>query len=86
MAKDSWLWKLTKTGDFSFASIKDNVRHIGQKFDLAIMIWFHCPSPKMSLCCLRALKGKLPTRSFLKSIGIRDNDLCVLCKQCFEST
>ena len=39
----------------------------------------------MSMCCLRALKGNLPTKSFLKTLGIIDNDLCVLCKQFIEN-
>ena len=83
--EDIWLWKLTKLGKYSFACTWDNVRHSGQNFDLANMIWFRCSSPKMSMCCLRALKGKLPTKSFLKSLGITDNDLCVLRKHWIEN-
>ena len=40
------------------------------------LIWFHCHSPKMGACLLRALQSKLLTRDLLKSYGIPDSDTC----------
>lgn len=39
----------------------------------------------MSLCMLRALKKKMPTRSLLKRLNITDLDSCVLCNQNSET-
>ena len=83
---DTWCWSLTKTGDFTFSSVWNLVRDHGEKFPFFNLIWYPNHSPKMSLCLLRALKVKLPTRSFLKSHNIIDRtDTCTLCNQSSES-
>jgi len=39
----------------------------------------------MSCCLLKALKGRLPTRSRLKTFGIINEDSCVLCNEATET-
>jgi len=39
----------------------------------------------MAICLLRALQGKLLTRVFLTSLGIADNNICVLCNSADET-
>jgi len=78
-AEDTWRWKCTTTCNFSFATAWELVRGAGIKFDLADIVLYPFNSPKMSMCLLRAMKGKLLTRAFLKSIRITDNEQCALC-------
>jgi len=82
---DTWKWKCTNTTKFSFSSEWNLVRDSEPHFQLANMIWYPSYNPKMSVCFLRALKSKLLTRDFLKSLNISDSDECVLCNTTQES-
>jgi len=55
------------------------VRQEDPQFQLSKVVWFPSHSPKMAICLLRALHGKLLTRDFLQSIGVSDTVSCVLC-------
>jgi len=54
---DTWRWTGTKTGLFTFPSSWEIVRQ--PPFQFALLIWHPNYSPKMSICFLRALQGKL---------------------------
>ena len=76
----SWIWIADKSGSFTFSFSWSFVRQHHQCSPLFNMVWFPNHCPKMSLCLLRALSGKLLTRSFLRSLDIIQVDHCVLCK------
>jgi hypothetical protein len=82
---DGWSWTANSNGDFSFISAWNSVRDIHEKFELFNVVWFPFSSPKMSCCLLKALKGRLPTRSRLKTFGIINEDSCVLCNEATET-
>ena len=75
---DTWKWKATSTGDFSFAS-RETVRDTSPSFALHNVVWFPFDSPKMSCFLLKGLLDRLPTRSKLLQFGIIKTDGCVLC-------
>jgi len=54
---------------------------IRSQFQFVNMIWYPNNNPKMSICLLRTLQGKLLTRAFLTQLGIAKSDLCLLCKE-----
>jgi len=83
---DKWKWNYFKSaGSFSFNSAWEIVRHRQHPYQFANMIWFPSSNPKMAVCLLRALHGKLLTRDFLKSIGVSDIDARALCNSSQES-
>ena len=81
----SWRWRCSNSGNFSFASAWELVRSAGINFQLARIVWHPFHSWKMSLCLLRALKGKLLTRYFLKTVGVSESDQRMLCSSGQES-
>ena len=87
VSNDSWIWTGagTDTGNFCLSSAWDLVRTHEAQYQFEEVIWFPFHSPKMAICLLRALHSKLLTRDYLKSLGIIDSDMCVLCKVNQES-
>ena len=84
-SSEIWSWSLTTTGLSTFSSAWEKVRTHGSKFSLFDLVWFPNNSPKVSICLLRAIKGKLPTKSFLKELNIIPTDQCVLCNGATET-
>ena len=74
------IWDCTNSGSFNFKSSWDLVRDKDTKYKCFKMLWFPSYSPKMAICLIRALNGKLLTRDFLKNIAVADSDTCVLCR------
>ena len=75
-----WEWN---SGNFSFTSCWNVPRLKYPDPALLLTLLVHCP--KMSMCLVRALKGKLLTRHFLKGIGITQDDTCMLCNISMET-
>lgn len=61
------------------------IRNPGIKFNHYDMIWYPNNSPKMSIYLWRAIKGKLPTKAFLKDLNIIPSDQCLLCSKAPET-
>ena len=68
-----------------FSSAWEKVRIRSTSFNHFDLIWYHNCSPKMFLCLLRTILGKLPTRIFLRDLNIIDSDQCLLCNLSTES-
>jgi len=79
MHTDSWEWKGNSRGEFSFSNCWDLMRIKYPEWPFYSITWFlnHCP--KLSVCLVRAIQGKLLTRHFLKNLGITQDNYCVLC-------
>jgi len=78
-------WNCSNNGAFSLKSAWELVCNSDPSFQFFSVIWFPSHSPKMAICLLRALQGKLLTRDFLTSLGIADTNICVLCHSAAKS-
>lgn len=76
---DVWIWTESSNGIFSFCTAWNQIRDIRMPFPYYDLVWFNSASPKMSVCLLKGLLDRLPTRARLKKFQIIEADSCVLC-------
>ena len=81
----TWNWTGHNSGVFTFQNCWDIVRNKFIDWPFYSLAWFPNHSPKMTMCLIRVLHGKLLTRHFLKNIGIITEDHCLLCMTAAES-
>jgi len=83
---DTWIWKPSSTGQFSFSSACNVSREHGQGFGFTKVVWCKANCPKIACYFLKALTSRLLTKHRLMNFGIITDDTCVLCNSSPETT
>lgn len=78
---DKFLWKLTKSGNFSVFSCYNHIRICKPKVNWYRIVWNSFTPPKYSFIVWLAMQDRLKTKVMLSIRGVQSDMKCVFCDE-----